>query len=147
MKQNWKLLACLMLALGAPGITLAQSNLILPKNLDDIRQLTKEENVGPCIKCGVVTNVRNEDRQPTAGPRPNQPSASGIGTNIVTTTIVGSGSVVKDAREAMKPTTYYKTTVRYDDGTYGVFEQDEQPAFQKGDRVETFEGRLELRSE
>ena len=46
MKQNWKLLACLMLALGAPGITLAQSNLILPKNLDDIRQLTKEENVG-----------------------------------------------------------------------------------------------------
>ena len=147
MKQNWKLLACLALALGAPGFVLAQSKLILPKNLDDIDALSKGLNSAPCVKCGIVTNVRSEQRQPTATSSSNQPSASGVGTNIATTPIIGSGSVVKDARQAMKPTTYYKINVRYDDGTYAFFEQDDEPNFKKGNKVETFEGRLELRQD
>ena len=47
----------------------------------------------------------------------------------------------------MKPTTYYKISVRYDDGTYAFFEQDDEPNFKKGDKIETFEGRLELRQD
>ena len=147
MQQISKLVACLMLALSVPAIVLAQSNLILPKNLDDIREINREIDAAPCVKCGIVTNVRNEQRQPTAAPRPTQPSASGVGSNLATTPIIGSGSVVKDARQATKPSSYYKITVRYDDGTYAFFEQDDKPAVQKGDKVETFEGRLELRQD
>ena len=147
MQQILKLAAWLMLALTAPTIVLAQSHLILPKNLDDIRKINREIDAAPCVKCGIVTNVRSEERPVTITARPAQPSASGVGSNIATTPIIGSGSVVKDTRQAMKPTTYYKITVRYEDGTYAFFEQDEEPAFQKGDKVETFEGRLELRSD
>ena len=147
MQKILKFAACPILALVAPTIVWAQSNLILPKSLDDIDALSKGLNSAPCVKCGIVTNVRSEERQPTATSRPNQPSASGIGTNIATTPIIGSGSVVKDARQAMKPTTYYKISVRYDDGTYAFFEQDDEPNFKKGDKVETYEGRLELRQD
>ena len=147
MQKILKFAACPILVLAAPVIVWAQSNLILPKSLDDIDALSKGLNSTPCVKCGIVTNVRSEERQPTATSRPNQPSASGIGTNIATTPIIGSGSVVKDARQAMKPTTYYKISVRYDDGTYAFFEQDDEPNFKKGDKIETFEGRLELRQD
>ena len=147
MQKILKFAACPILVLAAPVIVWAQSNLILPKSLDDIDALSKGLNSTPCVKCGIVTNVRSEERQPTATSRPHQPSASGIGTNIATTPIIGSGSVVKDARQAMKPTTYYKISVRYDDGTYAFFEQDDEPNFKKGDKIETFEGRLELRQD
>ena len=53
-----------------------------------------------------------------------------------------SGSVVKDAKKAQQPTTYYKMTVRFDDGTYAFFEQDDKPAVRKGDK-KVIEGRVE----
>jgi len=135
-----------MLALAIPTICLAQSKLILPQSQEDIRQLTKKEDAGPCVKCGVVTNVRSETRERTQS-RPLTPPQSGVtGNEIATTPIIGSGSTVKDARQAMKPLTYYKVTVRYDDGKYAVFEQDDEPEMKKGDKVEAVDGRLELRS-
>ena len=73
--------------------------------------------------------------------------ASGISSGIATTPIVGSGTTVKDARNANKPETFYKMTVRYDDGTYAFFEQDDQPNVRKGDKVEVIDGRVELRNE
>lgn len=145
MKQNWKPLACLLLALALSEIALAQSNLILPQSQDDIRQLTKSENTGPCIKCGIVTNVRSESRDRNPNQVSSPPSPSGVGSNITTTPIIGSGNAVKNAREAAKPTTYYKVTVRYDDGKYAVFEQEEEPELKKGDMVEAVDGRLQLR--
>ena len=146
MKQNWKPLACLVLALALPAISLAQSKLILPQSQEDIRQLTKKEDAGPCVRCGVVTNVRSESRERTQSRESTPPPAGGMGNDSATTPIFGSGSTVKDARNATKPTTYYKLTVRYDDGKYAVFEQDDKPEMQKGDKVEAINGRLERRS-
>ena len=68
--------------------------------------------------------------------------SSGIGNNVTTTPIVGSGSSVKDARKAGRPVTYYKLSVRFADGTFAFFEQDEQPAVVKGDAVEVVDGRV-----
>ena len=147
MQKILKFAACPILALVAPAIVWAQSNLILPKSLDDIDALSKGLNSAPCVKCGIVTNVRSEERQPTATSRPNQPSASGIGTTIAISSFFVSGCVVKDAGQAMKPTTYYKINVRYDDGPSAFFEQDDEPNIKKGDKVETYEGRLELRQD
>ena len=145
MKKNWKPLACLLLALTLPEIALAQSNLILPQSQDDIRQLTKSENTDPCMKCGIVTNVRSESRDRKPYQISTTPSPSAVGSNIAPTPIIGSGNAVQNAREAAKPTTYYKVTVRYDDGKYAIFEQDEEPELKKGDMVEAVDGRLQLR--
>ena len=38
-------------------------------------------------------------------------------------------------------------TVRYDDGSYAFFEQDDEPNFAKGDRVDVIDGRVERRAE
>lgn len=146
MKQHQKTLVCLLLALGLPTLAQAQSKLILPQSQKDIRQLTQKENSGPCEKCGIVTNVRSETRQRQSREAAAPPTSSGIGGNIATTPIIGSGTAVKDARNATKPMTFYKMTVRFDDGTYAFFEQDDEPAVHKGDRVEVIDGRLEPRS-
>ena len=138
-----KPLLCLALAL--PLLTLAQSKLILPQNQDDIRRLTERADAA-CVKCGVVTDVRSASRQPSQNRATAAPPASGIANDVATTPIIGSGSAVKDARQAKKPITFYKLTVRYDDGTYAFFEQDEQPTIRKGDPVEIIDGRVELRA-
>ena len=147
MIRNQKTLACLLFALALPLPTQAQSKLILPQNQDDFRQLTKKANSGPCIKCGTVTDVRSDSRQATSGRTEAAPPVSGIGSDVATSPIIGSGSVVKDARDANKSITFYKMTVRYDDGTYAFFEQDDEPDVHKGDRVEVIDGRVVLRSE
>jgi len=144
-KKNWKPMACLTLALAIPAVSLAQSKLILPQSQEDIRQLTKKEDTGPCVRCGVVTNVRSESRARAQSREPTPPVSGDLGSTGATTPIFGSGSTVKDARNATKPTTYYKLTVRYDDGSYAVFEQDDEPEIQKGDKVEAIDGRLERR--
>ncbi len=136
-----KLLACLLLALTLPALALAQGKLILPQGHDDMRKLMQQDNSGPCEKCGVVTDVHGEARPP--GSRtPAHPTDGGIGGNLVTTPIIGSGSVVSDARNAHKSTTYYKMTVRFDDGTYGFFEDDDEPDVHKGDRVKIVDGQI-----
>jgi hypothetical protein len=139
--MKMKTALCLLLALVLPGFALAQSGLILPQSSDDLRKLLRND-AGPCEKCGVVTNVRTEARQPESRPSP-QPSGGSIGGNIATTPILGSGSVVDDARNAHKSTTYYKMTVRLDDGTYAFFEQDDEPAVHAGERVKIIDGRVE----
>jgi len=144
--RNHKPLACLLFALALPLFAQAQSKLILPQNQDDIRRLTERADAGPCVKCGVVANVRSESRQPTSGRTAAAPPVSGIGNNVATSPIIGSGSAVKDARNATRPTTFYKMTIRYDDGTYAFFEQDDKPDVHKGDTVEVIDGRVVLRA-
>lgn len=137
-----KTVVCLLLALALPAFALAQSKLILPHSQEDLRKLMQKDDAGPCEKCGIVTDVRTETRQP-GSPTTGLPAESGIGGNVATSPILGSGSVVKDAKNAQKPTTYYKMTVRFDDGTYAFFEQDDAPAMRKGDKVKLIEGRVE----
>lgn len=120
----------------------ASIELKLPQGPDDFRALAAPASAGPCERCGVVTDVRSASRQPTRDQSPAAMPSSGIGNTVATTPIVGSGSSVKDARQAAKPVTYYKLSVRFDDGTFAFFEQDEQPAVVKGDTVEIIDGRV-----
>ena len=145
MIRLWKILACL--AIAWPLLSHAQSKLILPQNQDDIRHLTERADAGLCVdKCGVVTDLRSAKRERSQGRAPDAPPASGIGNNVATTPIIGKAAV-KAARNANKPTTFYKMTVRYDDGTYAFFEQDDEPAVQKGDKIEVIDGRVERRAD
>ena len=145
MIRLWKILACL--AIAWPLLSHAQSKLILPQNQDDIRRLTERADAGPCVnKCGVVTDARSATRQRSQGRAPEAPPVSGIGNNVATTPIIGK-KAVKEARNADQPVTFYKLTVRYDDGTYAFFEQDDEPNFAKGDRVDVIDGRVERRAE
>lgn len=64
-----------------------------------------------------------------------------------TATPIGSGTAVKDAGNANKPETFYKMTVRYGDGTYAFFEQNDPPTARKGNKFEIIDGRLRLRNE
>ena len=141
----WKTLACLALAL--PLFSHAQSKLILPQSQDDIRRLTEPAPAaGPCVKCGVVTDLRSATREPSRSRAPEAPPASGIGNNVATTPIIGK-KAVKAARDANSPVSFYKLTVRYDDGSYAFFEQDDEPNFGKGDRVDVIDGRVVRRAE
>jgi hypothetical protein len=144
--RNQKTLACLLFALTLPLPAQAQSTLILPQNQDDIRQLTKPADGGPCTRCGVITNVRSEPRERRQPQTPAAPPASGVGNEVATTPIIASGNAVKDSREAKKPLSVHQLTVRLDDGSYAFFEQDDKPALQKGDRVEVIDGRIERRA-
>ena len=145
MIRLWKILVCLAIAL--PLLSHAQSKLILPQNQDDIRRLTEPATAtGPCAKCGVVTDLRSAQRERGNSRSPEAPPVSGVGNNVATTPIIGK-KAVKDARNANKPITYYKLTVRYDDGTYAFFEQDDEPTVGKGDRVDVIDGRIERRAD
>ena len=138
------LCAGLLLALCSTAALSAE--LKLPQGPDDFRALASPENAGPCERCGVVTDVRSASRQPTRSQSPATMPSSGIGNNVATTPIVGSGSSVKDARKAGRPVTYYKLSVRFPDGTFAFFEQDEQPEAVKGDTVEIVDGRVVRRA-
>jgi hypothetical protein len=140
----WKTLAGL--ALAWPLLAPAQSKLILPQNQDDIRRLTEAAPSGPCVKCGVVTDLRSETRERSTNRAPETLPPSDIGGNLTTTPIIGK-KAVKAARNANSPVTFYKLTVRYDDGTYAFFEQDDEPDFAKGDRVDVIDGRVVRRTD
>ena len=144
MRLRHPLLTALLLALCAgPGLS---AELKLPQGPDDFRALAAPENTGPCARCGVVTDVRSASRQATDKPSPATTPSAGVGSNVATTPIVGSGGAVKNARQAARPVTYYKLSVRFPDGTFAFFEQDEQPAVVKGDTVEIVDGRVVARS-
>ena len=145
MTRLWKTLAGLACAL--PLLAAAQSQLVLPRNQDDIRRLTEQAApAGPCVKCGVVTDLRSATRERSANRAPDALPPNDIGGNLTTTPIIGK-KAVKAARNANSPVTFYKLTVRYDDGTYAFFEQDDEPDFAKGDRVDVIDGRVVRRAD
>ena len=63
MQQKTLAFLCFAHALALPAPALAQSELILPQNLDDIRQLSKQADAGPVDKCGVVTHINSKQRE------------------------------------------------------------------------------------
>ncbi len=130
----------LLIALLASTVQ-AQSTLILPKNADDIRALTKPAATsGPCTTCGIVTNVRSE--QVDIGKK--TPLTTPGGTVLKGAPIMGTGTDVQDARKSSKQARW-KVTVRYDNGQYAAFDQDGEPAVRKGDKIQVIDGRVELR--
>lgn len=138
-KASFAVLA-LLAALGAAQAK-AQSNLILPSSPDDYRKLAKPAQApGPCTTCGVVSNVRSQ--QVDIGK--NVPQATPGGAVLQGTPIIGTGTAVQDARKSSIETTW-KVTVRYDNGQYAAFDQDDEPTVRKGDKVRVIDGRVEPR--
>ena len=127
------------LAMLAPG-ALAQSHLKLPTDQNDIRKLMQVPAEEGCTLCGIVTNIRSEQREVVKGPATSLPGNGAL----TGTPLIGRGDAVKEAR--VKPVaTSYKVTVRYDNGQYAAFDQDEPPTVRRGDKVRVLEGRVQLR--
>lgn len=130
----------LLIAVGvAPA--LAQSSLVLPSSADDYRKLAKPVvPPGPCTTCGVVTDVRSE--QIEIGRK--APTATPGGPVLQPAPLVVTGTAVQGPPKSSKQT-IWKVTVRYDNGSYAAFDQDDEPTVRKGDKVRVAEGKVELR--
>jgi len=81
-----------------------------------------------CNECGIIQAVRTVE-MPIA---PVEPAAAGMdaATDGIATELVAQVSYT------------YQTTVRYEDGTTGVFNQAEPPLWQAGDKVRIVDGTI-----
>ena len=141
-KRSIRPIAC-ALFLFASAPLLAQTNLILPKSAEDIRALSKQTETAVCPPCGIVTNIQPVQRDPVA-----KHSAVTPEPGLETTAVFASNTPRKQLRQERQPKmeTYYKISVRFDDGTYAIYDQDETPVVQKGDRVGLSDGKVVLRA-
>ena len=134
--------SCVLLtALCVPAA--AQTTLVLPQNIDELQAMTAPDGKITCTHCGVLVNVAQQQRDAGAK-RQNKPVEGGL----ETTTVLASNTTRKALRQARQPQmeTYYRLTVRLDDGSFAFYEQDDTPTLEKGDRVEIVAGRVTLRS-
>ena len=140
-KRSIRPIACALFFLSAP--LLAQTNLIRPKSAEDIRALSKQTEPAVCPPCGFVTNIQPAQRDPVA-----KHSAVTPEPGLETTAVYSSTTPRKQLRQERQPKmeTYYKISVRFDDGTYAIYEQDDAPVVQKGDRVGLSDGKVVLRT-
>lgn len=137
------------LAVGAALPAFAQTQLQLPQTHERFIELIRESEQGPCGKCGVVLSVRAAPLRNDAGAparqqaQPGAAAAAGPGEAVATTPVVGRAA--RDYRKELKtpPASGYVVGIRYDDGSYGTVEQDEEPRVRKGDRVRLSQGVLE----
>lgn len=139
--------SCLVLLVSSPS--LAQAPLRLPSSAQDYRDLLQDPRGGPCAQCGVVTAIQTRSHEGPA-PRNLAPAAGdsgGLGGNLRTTPILGTGDVVAEARKGRAPVVSYVITVRYLDGSYGFIDEDREPVVRRGDPVRVVEGRVELRND
>lgn len=125
----------------------AETPLILPKNPAELRQMTTEPTGSQCPQCGVVTSIRKGAEEMEA-PDPGQNLApsymnDGPGDNVGAVPLLGK--TAKEARQQMAPSSSadYLVTIRYDNGNYAVFEQQEKPDLRKGDRIKVQDGKVE----
>ena len=87
--------------------------------------------------CGVVTNVRSDQKEVSRKPLPPHwwPGNSGRPDHR-------HRNYVQDGRKSPKQTSW-KVTVRYDNGQYATFDQSDEPSVRKGDKVRVAEGRVQ----
>lgn len=138
----------LLLLLASTGAFAAETQLKLPRDANEIRDYMTPTD-SRCPGCGIVSNVRQVQQK--GAPRNQQatePATGGnpdLGGESGTATIAGTGAASKAARkEARKPAApAWLVTVRYDDGSYAAFEQDDRPSVRKGDRIQVNAGKVE----
>ncbi|MCP5268807.1 MAG: hypothetical protein H6943_07190 [Zoogloeaceae bacterium] len=141
---------CLFVLIPVKMLGAEEKPLKIPQNADDVRKYLKNGD-SRCPGCGVVTNIRQ--LAPKGGVSSGTLSGearvdeSGIGGDVQPVTIAGTGSSSRAARKAAKAPEPLRwlVTVRYDDGSYAAFEQDDQPVVQRGERVQVISGRVEQR--
>jgi outer membrane lipoprotein SlyB len=90
-----------------------------------------------CADCGEIRSVRKVTKEVKAEEIAPQQQPGGLVASIplggTGKAQVGSSTRVGD--EAVRTTTRYEVTLRYDDGRYRLFMFDKQPDFAEGDRV------------
>lgn len=128
-----------------------ETTLKLPQSADEMREYMASGN-SRCPGCGVVSNVRQVEAEVLGGRTPDagvdmRTGDSGPGEEIHTVTLAGTGSASREARQraAMPPAKPWRVTVRYDDGSYASFDQDDRPRVARGQRVQVVSGRVEAR--
>lgn len=127
------------------------TTLQLPQSADDMRKYMASGDAR-CPGCGVVSNIRQVEPEDLGGRSPDagveiRTGESGPGDEIQTVTLAGTGSASRAARQqaAKPPAKPWRVTVRYDDGSYASFDQDDRPHLSRGQRVQVVSGRVEPR--
>ena len=128
-----------------------ETTLKLPQSADDMRKYMAPSDAR-CPGCGVVSNIRQGEQEDLGGRSPDagveiRTGESGPGDEIQTVTLAGTGSASRAARQqaAKPPAKPWRVTVRYDDGSYASFDQDDRPRVSRGQRVQVVSGRVEPR--
>lgn len=128
-----------------------ETTLKLPQSADDMRKYMASGDAR-CPGCGVVSNIRQVEPEDLGGRSPDagveiRTGESGPGDEIQTVTLAGTGSASRAARQqaAKPPAKPWRVTVRYDDGSYASFDQDDRPHVSRGQRVQVVSGRVEPR--
>ena len=130
-----------------PLVSAGERELVIPRSSEEMEELLEDKD-GACNGCGIVTNVRQQ--APAIGQDP--PKDDPYTFTLFEATRAGPGDDVKvtnfldpmsEIQERNKPSAgVWLVTVRSDDGSYAVHEQDIQPSVRKGDRVQLISGRL-----
>ena len=127
------------------------TTLQLPQSADDMRKYMASGDAR-CPGCGVVSNIRQVEPEDLGGRSPDagveiRTGESGPGDEIQTVTLAGTDSASRSARQqaATPPAKPWRVTVRYDDGSYASFDQDDRPRVSRGQRVQVVSGRVEPR--
>ncbi len=156
-RSLWYVLAGLCFAAGGGELALAgegeETRLILPQSSEDMRKYMSPANAR-CPGCGVVTNLRQVNPEEDDVVVRSEASMelrtgdAGVGEDIQAVPIFRSGasSAREERQEAARlPTRPWRITVRYDDGSFATFDQDEPPGVSRGQRVHVVSGRVEPR--
>jgi hypothetical protein len=135
--------AAFLVASSLPALAQAQSGLVLPSGPGDFRALTQQPPGQPCDSCGVVTDIRSVSQEVRTT---RAPVVHGSSEQAVAEHPIVSGN--RDAfglGPAPDKQKHYVVTVRYDNGSYAAFEQDDEPTVTKGELVRVRDGRVESR--
>jgi len=128
--------------LAIPAI--AQTSLKIPRNTREMQEIMQQSE-GPCRSCGVVTSVARVEAGGSKNSLEAEDSLSGDpgpGTDIQTSPVFGASKPYSAKNSELGR---WHIIVRYDDGTYGSFDQVDQPLVARGDRVQVKADRVEPR--
>ena len=123
---------------------MAQTSLKIPRNTSEMQEIMRQSE-GHCSSCGVVTSVARVEAGGRKDPLEVEDSLSGDpgpGTDIQTSPVFGASKPYSAKNSELGR---WHIIVRYDDGTYGSFDQVDQPLVARGDRVQVKADRVELR--
>jgi hypothetical protein len=88
-----------------------------------------------CPECAEVRSIRQVTKE-----LPQEPATQSQPTGLVASIPLGGGkpkvgSSTKHGHEAVRTSSQWEVTLRYDDGRYRLFMLDKQPDFAQGDKV------------
>lgn len=141
--MNRVLFFCLSLSV-VPLLSAQETQLVIPRSSAEMLKLMDDHDA-LCSACGVVSNIRETLADGQGGSALNRghidpPGDSGPSDDVGTVPILSKNK--KSGGVTLLPDQRWQVTVRYDDGAFAAFEQDDQPSVHVGDRVQVVSGRV-----